>query len=584
MKLTDIFILEKDNKDFYDNISMAYYILIYDNTAYENLDKKNIIIAKKLRINILNIINFIIKLNILIKVRYKDLNKLIEYFYVDFINYDFSLTEINYIYHLDNKLYDIYVEYFKFYALILKNFDIFYKSVIKVFYELKTDQIELSNSSLSLESSLEDPEIYKIKNSFIYDKYRILNNKEIELKLRGNFMTYKDKKILIEEINNLKELIKEHDGENTLDYEDRMMLINELIELIKTVKNQNQTIKIRKISKYLILKKINLIELDVYLNMKEKYNKYILETFNIYDLNTYDNLINTIKIKIQNKDIFSDKKLLLLKKIFSKYKMEDKEFIKEFIFDYRYIYINNNYELYYLVDIEQYNYIINILKDSNLKNKLILINKIKSIEEKFDDFNNLTNKLADEIDNKYKIIDKFTIESELFTENSNKKIKLYSYFYDMISNKVEKKDYKKKIIESKIFNFKKINEKFNEICLHFEINFDNVEIIDYKSLNVYLDNVYIYYIYVLRIKELYKFLLLLKNKEDLNSIYNIIKILKKLLNIIKEFDNEYISNILKKNLNEIYGNIEKQKYKEYFIYENINDFIIKLDNFLITIY
>jgi hypothetical protein len=197
--------------------------------------------------------------------------------------------------------------------------------------------------------------------------------------------------------------------------------------------------------------------------------------------------------------------------------------IKEFIFDYRYIYINNNYELYYLVDIEQYNYIINILKDSNLNNKLILINKIKSIEEKFDDFNNLTNKLADEIDNKYKIIDKFTIESELFTENSNKKIKLYSYFYDMISNKVEKKDYKKKIIESKIFNFKKINEKFNEICLHFEINFDNVEIIDYKSLNVYLDNVYIYYIYVLRIKELYKFLLLLKNKEDLNSIYNIIK-------------------------------------------------------------
>jgi hypothetical protein len=154
----------------------------------------------------------------------------------------------------------------------------------------------------------------------------------------------------------------------------------------------------------------------------------------------------------------------------------------------------------------------------------------------------------------------------------------------MISNKVEKKDYKKKIIESKIFNFKKINEKFNEICLHFEINFDNVEIIDYKSLNVYLDNVYKYYIYVLRIKELYKFLLLLKNKEDLNSIYNIIKILKKLLNIIKEFDNEYISNILKKNLNEIYGNIEKQKYKEYFIYENINDFIIKLDNFLITIY
>jgi len=196
----------------------------------------------------------------------------------------------------------------------------------------------------------------------------------------------------------------------------------------------------------------------------------------------------------------------------------------------------------------------------------------------------LTNKLADEIDNKYKIIDKFTIESELFTENSNKKIKLYSYFYDMISNKIEKKDYKKKIIESKIFNFKKINEKFNEICLHFEINFDNVEIIDYKSLNVYLDNVYIYYIYVLRIKELYKFLLLLKNKEDLNSIYNIIKILKKLLNIIKEFDNEYISNNLKKNLNEIYGNIEKQKYKEYFIYENINDFIIKLDNFLITIY
>jgi hypothetical protein len=85
--------------------------------------------------------------------------------------------------------------------------------------------------------------------------------------------------------------------------------------------------------------------------------------------------------------------------------------------------------------------------------------------------------------------------------------------------------------------------------------------------------------YIIRIKELYKILLLLKNKDNFNLIYNTINLIKELLNKIKDDKNSM--NSIEIDLKFIYENNES-KYKSSLEYINYEDFIKKLDKFLLS--
>ncbi len=122
--------------------------------------------------------------------------------------------------------------------------------------------------------------------------------------------------------------------------------------------------------------------------------------------------------------------------------------------------------------------------------------------------------------------------------------------------------------------FEFINNRFKQINLHYNFDYDFIEITNYDTFKKYLENLYLYKNYILIIINLYEFFL--KIKDNFNLVYTTIDKIKNLLIIFKKVNiDNYLNNFLIDKLNII--NDKYLKDLKYRTFEDMNEY---LDSYL----
>lgn len=164
-------------------------------------------------------------------------------------------------------------------------------------------------------------------------------------------------------------------------------------------------------------------------------------------------------------------------------------------------------------------------------------------------------------------------------------MEIYELYNEIISKKIDDNSIKKNVkkilnffvnldnynflnFEDESFIFKFIFKRFNAINLHYNIDYNLIEINNnFETFKLYLEKLYLYKNYIIKIRDLFKFLLTIK--DNFNLVYKTIDIIKNMIKLLKTKDNESITYLIRK-INEI-SSIE---------FQNEKDIIKYLDNYL----
>ena len=291
---------------------------------------------------------------------------------------------------------------------------------------------------------------------------------------------------------------------NKLDNNNDEELISILISEIDKIYNNKIIVDIR-----IALNEKGIYILEKYLNEN---NYYIL-------LKSIDEIRNILRIQ-------ENKILNNIKKIISLYK-NDNEKINKFLYSFDIINLYNKNKIYYIINED--NYIINEIIKSNLKNKELILDKIRYISytSNGDDIEyDITkirielNKYLEEINNNLKNID-----------DIKDLVKIYEIYDNIIS---------KNFTDTKIKEYIKEIKKYNKFGIY-----NNIIIKRFKEINEYykfdyditeLEDIYIYKNYIYVIRDLYIFLLLIK--DNFNLLYTTIEKIKKTIELYKKINHD----------------------------------------------
>lgn len=462
---------------------------------------------------------------------------------------------------------------------------------------------------LEVKNVLKEYNIYDDNNE---DIKQILNreNKETLNKINENILSIYMKlssskkteeiinEIIIKLINiKLNNLFEEIKNKLSFNYNIKSKSINEediILEIIKIIITEttinNRISEIKKIikSNYYKKKDINenlliegLIEIKEInknitgyikneLNIKEIFilDKYLKNNYKLFII---DEIINILR----GQDNMTLKKI---NKIISKINIDDDK-NKDLINLEKYYKFVNSWNNINILDIDNVIYMINEtneikrdIKSCNLLNieiKEKILSKI--IYYSYDIFDNINVKISSYFIpiNNYKndII-------ELSSINVNDIMKITELYHKLVSNNLT--DVKINEIVNEILKinnhylYKLLDKKFKLINLHYKFDYNNITISNHNNFKIYLEKIYLYKNYIIVIRNLYIYLLSIKN--NFNLLYTTIQKIKKKIELYKKLDNS-LNEMLFRKLN--YVNDDNENGIKFENYEDINTYLDK---------
>jgi hypothetical protein len=517
---------------FSENILQTYHIIIHKLQILNSRYEDNIIIHENLR-KMKNIINFLQRTHELIYNEDNENNE--DNIYNDYVfkrferfNIDnYQLINIDkFFYHIDNDLYITCVNLFNYLINIILTIKKFFVNLRTIINELNKTLENIVKPVLVLSSSSPNMDI-----KITLDK--------LNLKLKSDNINKEE-------------------------------IINEIINKLHNIKKNNKNI-LSDIKNILNIK--NIFILDKIFEEKEchEFNCYLIKYRELL-LEENDKTLKQIRkiIDLKLNEEKNENNILI-----DKYKK-----INKFLNSFDYIYINDIDKIYFLIN--KTNNIKKEISDSNLLNKELILNKIKyfSFSASSIPRDNIEINL-----NKFK---SNFINFEDYSKidfNVGKLMEIYELYNEIISKKIDDNSIKKNVkkilnffvnlhnynflnFEDESFIFKFIFKRFNAINLHYNIDYDLIEINNnFETFKLYLEKLYLYKNYIIKIRDLFKFLLTIK--DNFNLVYKTIDIIKNMIKLLKTKDNESITYLIRK-INEI-SSIE---------FQNEKDIIKYLDNYL----
>jgi hypothetical protein len=317
------------------------------------------------------------------------------------------------------------------------------------------------------------------------------------------------------------------------------------------------------------------------LNLNQIITK-IQNELNIYGIYIFDKFIkeNNILTIYQLENILSQENNITLKKIYkilSKKEKDDKK--KKNILTKYYNFINS-FDYIYIIDIDKIFYRID--KINKIK---IEIEKDDIIEENIKDIilKKIIYNTEDIINNiNLKIKLKFFLENIYLTKIINLNIlhikdimKIIELYHTIVSSNLTDNKIKEIVIEIKTINnhnnYEYLLNEFIRIKLYYKFDY-NKKFDNFDEFNKYLEDFYIYKNYIYVIRNLYIYLLLIK--DNFNLLYTTIEKLKKTIELYKKIDHD--SMILFDKLNQV--NNDKNKGVKFNDFNEIEKY---LNNYLI---
>ena len=337
-------------------------------------------------------------------------------------------------------------------------------------------------------------------------------------------------------------------------------VINNIINLI---------LEIRENKKYIIRN----IKSELNINQIFIFDKYFKEN----DYKILIKFIDEIRNMLREQD---NKTLKKINKILSNFKI-DVVIDKDLDNLHKYYNFINTFDNIYIFDIDKILYMIN---ETNEIKKGIEQSKlfIPNIKQLFLD--KIIYYSYDILDNIYVEVSKFFIPinknkddiMKLEKKYINDIMKIIELYHKIVSSNLADNKIREIIIQIlKIDNhhlYQYLNNKFFIINLHYKFDYNFIYFDNYDNFKKYLEKFYLYKNYIIIIRNLYEYLLLIK--DNFNLIYSIIEKIKKKIELYKKIDNTLMDNLFEKL------NIVNTKKNNDIIFRNYEDIDIFLENLI----
>jgi hypothetical protein len=345
--------------------------------------------------------------------------------------------------------------------------------------------------------------------------------------------------------------------------EDNNKQIEEIKTIILSYYDKLNDEKDEELISILILEIVKTYNNKIIVDIKIKLNQkgiYILEKY--LNENNYYILLKSID-EIKDKLRFQENKILNnIKKIISLYKHDNNnEVINKFLYSFDIINMYDKNKIYYIINED--NDIISEIKKSNIKNKKLILDKIRYISytSNGDDIEYDITKINKELTKYLKEIDNLKDIDDI-----KDLVKIYEIYDIIISKNLTDTKIKEHIKEIKTYNkfniYKDIIiKRFKEINEYYKFDYDITK----------LDDLYIYKNYIYVIINLYIYLLLIK--DNFNLLYTIIEKIKKRIELYKKINDN--PTILFEKLNQV-NNDKNTGVK----FNNFNEIEKYLNNYL----